>query len=316
MRIMFRLFVNSEQLGDMDQLDAMRVFVRVAELASFTQAADGLGLPKATVSAAVQRLEAQLGTRLLQRTTRKVQLTQDGLLYLERSRDLLLDVDELHTLFTRDQAELSGRLRVDMSSGIAKRIVIPQLPAFLSKHPRLELELSSTDRRVDLVREGFDCVVRVGAVLDTSLIERPLGAFELINCISRGYAERHGLPQSLDDLKHHQLVHYVPTLGGKSAGFEYVVDGKEKAMPMSGVITVNSADAYQAACLAGLGLIQAPWMGVQHLLASGELVEVLPQYRAAPLPVSLLYVNRRQQPKRVRVFMDWLTEVMRPHCAG
>jgi DNA-binding transcriptional LysR family regulator len=158
----------------MNRLDAMQIFARVAELASFTRAAESLGLPKASASNAVQQLESALGARLLHRTTRKVQLTQDGQAFYERSKDLLADMDELQSMFQQGEQALRGRLRVDMPSGIARAYIVPRLPKFLQAHPQIELELSSTDRRVDLVREGFDCVVRVGALGDANLIARPL----------------------------------------------------------------------------------------------------------------------------------------------
>jgi DNA-binding transcriptional LysR family regulator len=297
----------------MNPLEAMQIYRRVAELASFTQAADSLGLPKASISTAVQQLEAMLGTRLLHRTTRKVQMTQDGKTFYERSTDLLADFDELRTLFQQGQSALTGRLRVDMSSGIAKHIVLPRLPEFLRMHPGLEVELSSTDRRVDLVREGFDCVVRVGTLVDSTLVARTLGSYRVINAVSRGYVAEHGLPQGLEDLHRHRLVHYVPTLGAKSSGFEYVDDGgTERFVAMTGALTVNNSDAYLAACLAGLGIIQAPDVGLGPYLRTGELVEVLPGHRAAPMPVSLLYAHRRHLPRRVQAFMNWMGEMMQP----
>lgn len=297
----------------MNKLDVMQIFVRVAELGSFTQAADSLGLPKASISMAVKQLESLLGTRLLHRTTRKVQLTQDGQAFYERSKDLLSDMDELQSMFQHGEAAISGRLRVDMSSGVARNIVIPQLPAFLEAHPRLELELSSTDRRVDIVREGFDCVLRVGMLSDSTLIARPLGRFHMVNCASPAYLKRHGVPRKLDDLAHHRLVHYASTLGTKPVGWEYFDGERYQTIDMAGVITVNSADAYQAACIAGLGMIQVPQTGVRHLIKEGKLVEVLPQYQAEPMPVSLLYANRRHLSKRVQVFMNWMAQIMQPH---
>lgn len=295
----------------MNQLDAMQVFVRVAELGSFTQAADSLGQPKASISTSVKQLESLLGTRLLHRTTRKVQMTQDGLAYYERSKDLLADMEELQTLFVRDDAEISGRLRVDMPSGLAKNIVIPQLPDFLQLHPRLELELSSTDRRVDLIREGFDCVIRVGTLVDSSLIARPLGFLGMVNCASPAYLHRYGVPQTLEDLAAHRLVHYVPTLGAKPGGFEYQDAELEQSIPMAGALAVNNTDAYQAACLAGLGIVQVPEIGVRDLIAQGRLVSLLESHVAAPMPVSLLYANRRHLSKRSQSFMDWIAGVMR-----
>ena len=297
----------------MNPIDTMQAFIHVAELASFTQAAQVMGLPKASVSAAVQRLEAQLGTRLLHRTTRRVQMTLDGQAYFERCRDLLADVEELQTMFLPAQEALRGRLRVDMSVGVARNLVIPALPQFLRAHPGLELELSSTDRRVDLVREGFDCVLRVGALADSGLVARPLGRYALINCVSPAYVAAYGLPRTLQDLGSHRLVQYLPVFGTKSSGFEHVDEaGQTCHLPMAGAVTVNSSEAYLQACLAGIGLIQVPEPAMRPLIAEGKLIEVLPRHRAAPMPVSLLYAHRRHLPKRVQVFMQWVEGLLKP----
>jgi len=296
-----------------NQIETMQIFIRVAELASFTAAAEALGLPKASASIAVQQLENQLGTRLLHRTTRKVQLTQDGQVFFERSLDLLADMEELQGLFRSEPAALRGRLRVDMPLSLAREVVLPRLPEFLAQHPELHVELSSTDRRVDLVREGFDCVVRVGVLGDSSLIARPLGHYRMINCVSAGYVAQHGTPRVLEDLASHQLVHYVPLLGARSQGFEYIDPAAPETtqhLQMPGAVTVNNSDAYLNACRAGLGIIQVPEAGMRPYLESGELVEILPQHRPAPMPVSLLYANRRHLPKRVQLFMTWITELM------
>ena len=296
----------------MNTLEAMQVFVRVAEQASFTRAAERLGLLKATVSVAVRELENSLGTRLLHRTTRKVQMTLDGQVYYERCKELLSEVDNLQTMFQQSGESLWGRLRVDMPSGIARLYVIPQLPQFLQAHPQIEFELSSTDRLVDPIQEGFDCVMRAGAPRDPQLIARPLGHLILINCASADYLRRRGTPQTLADLAEHDLIHYVSRLGSKSEGFEYPESGEYRTLAMSGPVVVNNSDAYNAACLAGLGLIQAPEVGVREHLARGALVEVLPRYRPEPMSLSLLYAHRRNLPKRVRVFMDWVAEILRP----
>ncbi|MDC8013558.1 LysR family transcriptional regulator [Tahibacter soli] len=299
----------------MNRLDAMQVFVRVAELASFTRAAESLGLPKASVSTAVQQLETALGARLLQRTTRRVEMSQDGRAFYERCKDLLADMDELQAMFQQGPRSLRGRLRVDMPSGVARYFVIPQLPTFLDEHPHLEIELSSTDRRVDLVREGFDCVLRIGMPAEPHLIARPLGRMRMANVASPAYLREYGTPQRIDDLASHRLIHYVPTLGAKPEGFEYPHGDGYANVPMAGALSVNNAEAYEAACLAGLGIIQAPEVGVRHLVLQGALVEVLPDFRAEPMPVVLLYANRRNLSKRVQVFMQWLGEVVRPYVA-
>ncbi len=294
----------------------MHIFTRVAELASFTQAADALGLPKASVSTAVQQLEAELGTRLLHRTTRKVQPTQDGQVFYERCKDLLADMDELQTMFQQQGTQnLRGRVRIDTSTGMARHAVLPKLPALLAQYPLLELEVSSTERRVDLVREGFDCVVRAGPVLDAGLVARPLGQLHLVNVASPAYLQAHGTPQTLADLANHQLVHYASTLGAKPTGFEFVEAGVARSLQMAGAVTVNNADAYTAACVSGLGLIQVPVVAVRGLLKTGQLVEVLPAHLAPPMPLNMLYANRRNLSKRVRVVMDWLAEVVGAHLA-
>ena len=298
----------------MSALHRMHIFTRVAELASFTQAADALGLPKASVSHAVQQLEAELGTRLLHRTTRKVQATQDGLAFYERCKDLLTDVDELQNMFQQQGSHnLRGRVRVDMSTGLARRVVIPRLPELLALHPLLEVEISSTERRVDLVREGFDCVLRSGGLLEPSLVARPLGAMRMVNCASPAYVQQYGMPGSVQDLPAHRLVHYASILGAKPDGFEYLEGGVLHTVAMPGAVTVNNAEAYSAACAAGLGIIQVPYLGVQDGLERGLLVEVLPQHRAPPMPVTLVYAHRRNLSTRVRVVMDWLATVAGPH---
>lgn len=297
----------------MNSVEAMQIYVRVAELSSFTQTAQSMGLPKANISTAVQQLESALGTRLLHRTTRRVHMTQDGQVFYERCKDLLADTEELLGLFRNDKTALQGRLRVDMPSAVARDVVLPRLPEFMATYPELAVELSSTDRRVDLVREGFDCVLRVGVLGNSSHIARPLGHYRMVNCASPGYCTNFGQPQHPGELANHRLIHYVSTLGTPDGGFEYQeADGTIAFVAMPGALTVNNSDAYYAACLAGLGIIQVPEAGVRMALDSGQLVELMPQYRAAPMPVSLVYANRRHQPRRVQVFMNWLEAIIRP----
>lgn len=294
----------------MNKLELLRTFVRVTEMSSFTLAGESLGLPRSTVSEHVQALEILVGTRLLQRTTRKVQATQDGLVLYERSKDLLSHMDEIEGLFRQDEASLVGRIRIDMPNILARRVVMPRLPEFMAQHPNLELEISSTDRRVDVLSEGFDCVVRVGAQPDQSVVARHLCDFTMVNCASPDYLRRYGMPERLEDLTQHRLVHYVGVLGSRSEGFVYEQEGTLHRVPMAGSVTVNSTDCYESACLGGFGLIQAPLTGMQPHLLSGELVAVLPQFNAPSMEVSLLYARQRHLPLRVRAFMDWLGQVI------
>lgn len=296
----------------MNKLELLRSFVRVTELSSFTQASEALGLPRSTVSEQVQALEELLGTRLLLRTTRKVQATPDGVVLYERSKDMLAQMDELEGLF-RSDSMLSGRLRVDMPTAVAHNIVLPRLNEFLSEHPGIDLEISSTDRRVDLVREGFDCVLRVGELPDTTLVARSLGDLPMVNCVGAGYAREHGVPQTLADLQQHRMIHYVLSFGANTTFFEYQEHDKTRTLAMSRSVTVNNVQAYEAACLGNLGIIQSPRMGMRKHLLKGDLVEILTDYRPAPMKISLLYAHRRHLPERCRVFMDWLQNLIAEH---
>ncbi|BAW25213.1 MULTISPECIES: LysR family transcriptional regulator [Pseudomonas] len=294
----------------MNKLELLRTFVRVSEVSSFTLAAESLRLPRSTVSEQVKALERLLGTQLFNRTTRRVQATQDGALLYERSKDLLSGMDEIESLFSADDAELAGRLRIDLPTMMARRVIIPALPQFLQRFPRLEVELSCTDRQVDLLREGFDCVMRIGALHDLDVVARPVGQLSMRNCASPAYLARYGVPQTPQELAGHQLVHYVRTLGARSAGFEYLQGGELQYQAMAGVVTVNNAEAYSAACLAGLGLIQVPAVGVAEHLQRGELVSLLEDWQAPAMPVSLLYARQRHVPRRVQAFMQWLAAVL------
>lgn len=296
-------------------LESVRVFVKVAELASFTRAAEQLAMPKARASQKVRALEASVGARLLHRTTRAVRLTPDGETFLVRAGRLLAEADELGALF-QTQAALRGRVRVDMPVGIARSIIIPRLPELLIAHPQLEIILSATDRLVDIVREGFDCVLRVGALGDSALHARRLGALRIVSYASPAYLRRYGTPRTLDELDGHYVVHYSPTLGADPPTFEYSDGGRIRERPMRCLVTVNNADAYEAACAAGLGIIQTPRLGKAAALAAGDLVEILPDHPAASMPVSLVHADGARAPRRARAVMSWIAQVLAPHLDG
>jgi DNA-binding transcriptional LysR family regulator len=293
-------------------IDVVRMFVKVAELASFTRAAGHLGLSKARVSTAVRALETDVGSRLLQRSTRAVRLTPDGEEFLGRARQLVADADELETMFQTPSA-LRGRVRVDMPLGLARSVFIPRLPELLAEHPQLEVQLSSTDRRVDVIREGFDCVLRAGKLEASGLIARRLGEMPMMNCASPDYVKKFGMPRTLDDLDAHLVVHYSIRFGTDAPGFEYRDGGSYRDHPMRSVVTVNSTDSYAAACIAGLGIIQSPRMALEPAVRAGTLVEVLPQYTAEPLVMSLVHAHGRSIPRHVRAVMAWMTEIVKQH---
>ena len=298
----------------MDRLDQYRVFAKVATMGSFIKAANAMGLPRATVSAAIQQLESRIGARLLHRTTRRVHLTADGTLLLERARSLLADADDIDQLFHSQQRQVSGRLDVDVPSRIASRLIVPALPGLLNRHPRLQVGLGSSDRSIDLVREGIDCAIRVGRLSDSSLAVRPIGQLALINCASPDYLRLHGMPRSVDELvQAHLSIGYASAAMGRVLPWEHVANGRTQAQAVLSQVIVNSAENYIACCLAGLGLIQIPRFDVQHLLDAGKLVEVMPDARAPSMEIAFVYPHRRQRTRRLAAFIDWFEELIRPH---
>jgi LysR family transcriptional regulator for bpeEF and oprC len=293
----------------LDRIDLFRTFTRVVECASFTRAADTLGLPRSSVSAAVIDLEARVGARLLHRTTRKVSPTQDGAAFYERCLRLIADVEETEGLFRQTSVGPSGRLRIDVPGRIGRLIIAPALPEFLARHPQLDIELRITDRAINLVEESVDCVLRVGPLGDSGLIARKIGDLPLINVASPDYLSKHGTPGAPDDLGEHLAVNYASPSTGRVEDWEWIEDGEVRMRPMRARVSVNSAEAYIACCLAGLGLIQIPAYDVKRHLDAGELVEVMPNHRAAPMPMTLLYPHRQHLSRRHQVFADWLDEL-------
>lgn len=297
--------------SNLDRIDLFRIFARVVECSSFTRAADTLGMPRSSVSAAVQELEARLGTRLLNRTTRTVSPTQDGNAFYERCVGLMADVEEAEALFRQSAARPSGKLRVDVPGRIGRLIVAPALPEFLDRFPDIQLDLGVTDRAVNLIEDNIDCALRVGPLRDSGLIARSLGELRLINVASPAYIERHGKPRSPDRLSEHWAINYASPSTGRVEEWEWIEGGVLKTLSMKSRVTVNSAEAYIACCLAGLGLIQIPAYDVKHHLASGRLVEVMPRHRAASMPMTLLYPHRQHLSRRLQVFADWLEVLLK-----
>jgi DNA-binding transcriptional LysR family regulator len=295
----------------MDRIELFRIFTRVVDSASFTRAANTLGLPRSSVSVAVQELESRVGARLLHRTTRRVALTRDGAAFYDRCVRLIDDVEEAETLFRRGADGPAGKVKIDMPGRIGRLIVAPALPAFLDAYPQIEVELGVTDRAVNLVEENVDGVLRVGPLADSAMIARPIGELALMNVASPAYLARHGTPAMPDDLVAHQVVKYASPTSGRVDDWEWREQGVVRTMPVQGRVTVNSAEAYIACALAGLGLIQIPAYDIRDHLDAGELVEVLPDHRAPPLPLTLLYPTRQQLSRRFQVFADWLEELLR-----
>jgi DNA-binding transcriptional LysR family regulator len=294
-------------------LSDLRIFCRVAELASFTKAAEQLSMAKGRVSTVVRSLEAEVGGRLLQRTTRSVRLTPDGEIFLERCKELLVESDQLQGMFRPIAGELRGRVRIDMPGLFAQELVMPKLPELLSAHPQLDLGISINDRRVDMVQEGVDCLVRLGPLPDSDLVARTIGMMRMCNLASPAYLRQYGVPRSLDDLAHHRIIHYASNLRNEDAVWRYNLNGAVRVVPMRSALAVNSGSFLQAACLNGVGIMQLTIPTNQRLIDSGELVEVLPEFSAPPIQVSLLLPHRRHIAPRVEAVLNWIIQVTRPH---
>jgi DNA-binding transcriptional LysR family regulator len=285
----------------------MKVFVRIYERASFTQAADDLNLPRATLTHTLNQFEAWLGTRLLERSTRKVRPTLDGEAYYQRCVQLLAELEEAELAF-RSVAP-KGHLRVDLHGTLARHYVIPALPQFMARYPDIELSISEADRQVDLISEGIDCVLRAGTLSDSTLIGKRVANLRQITCASPAYLRKYGEPQNLDDLKNHRAVNYVSRTTAKLFPFEFMVDGELREVAIDGAVSVFGAEIYAASAIAGLGLIQCPHYRMETQIAQGLIKDILIKTPPPPMPVSVLYPHNRHMSPRVRVFVDWLGEV-------
>ncbi|MEC7119644.1 MAG: LysR family transcriptional regulator [Pseudomonadota bacterium] len=298
-----------------DRLTQLQIFMKVAQLHSFQQAANQLGLPRATVSYAIQQLEQYFGVKLLQRTTRRVSITPDGERLLPECESLLLHFETLEQMIRPHGEDLQGLIKIDMPCRIAHQLVIPALPSLLQQHPMLQVHVSSSDHQTDIVQAGFDCLLRVGALANNRLIAKPIGQLAMINCVSPSYVQRYGQPYTLDQLTQHYMVHYSSTTTPYST-FDYQnpQDHSMHRLSMLYQISVNNTEAYISAALAGFGIIQVPRFDVQALLDSGQLIEILANTTSAPLPINLIYPSREYLPRRLSLIMQWLKDLIQPYC--
>ncbi|MBM0106621.1 LysR family transcriptional regulator [Steroidobacter sp. S1-65] len=293
----------------MDRIDVIRLFVRIVERASFSDAARDLQMPRASATRVIQELETHLGVRLLERTTRAVRPTDDGMRYYSRCTQLLADLDQLETVF--HETEPTGPVCADMQGTLARFFVIPALPEFRARYPGISLHLRESDRMVDLVTEGVDCVLRAGSLSDSSLVGRQVAASEQLTLASPGYLQRHGVPESPDDLFKHRMVGYAASHTGQPYALDFTIDGEVREFTLPHDVLVKGAEIYTASGVAGLGLIQVPRYRVQHQIRSGQLVSILEDYPPPKMPVSVLYPHNRHLAGRVRVFVDWLAALFR-----
>lgn len=299
----------------MNRLLALQAFTRVVELSGFTKAGDSLQLSKTTVSDLIQELEKHLGVRLLQRTTRRVTVTSEGAAFYERCAHILADLDEAEASVMEARVMPKGRLRVDMPSALAKTFIMPQLPEFLGRYPELRLELGMGLRPVELVEEGVDCVVRMGSQTDSSLIARRVGTMTSVCCASPAYLLRHGNPRTPEELSAHRCVNYISNRTGRILDWEFARDGQKIMLTLEGVLAVNDAEAYVAAGLNGFGIVKVANYVVRPYLDSGQLVPVLTDWTVEQYPISVMYPQNRHLSAKVRVFVDWISELIQSNPA-
>ena len=290
----------------MDRFEAMAVFVAVAEAGSLSAAARELGLSLTSVSRQLAALEDRLGTRLILRTTRRLALTEAGRLYREQARRILSEVEEAEQALTAHQSEPSGRLHVAAPTLIGRLKLAPLLPEVLARHPRLSIDLTLTDRPVDLVEDGIDLAIRIGRLPDSSLIVRRLGHIRMQVCAAPGYLARRGEPAAPEDLAGHDCVVFAAAPGPVSWPFQ--TPAGRVTVPVAARIRANDLDAAVAAALAGAGLVRAPSWQVADLLAAGRLKPVLTAYERPSTPVQALFLPSRLLSPKIRLFADVLAK--------
>lgn len=291
----------------MDKVKAMQTFVRIVEANSFTKAAETLDLPRASLTATMQNLEAFLGTQLLQRTTRRLSLTPDGAAYFAHCVAILQAIDASELAFRGpDSKRPQGKLRIDLPGAVGRNLVLPHIAQFHALYPDVELTISLTDRLVDMTQEGIDCALRVGQLLDSALIGRQVGSMRFITCAAPSYLAQYGTPAAIADLHGHRSILHFSGRTGRAFDWDFVVDDAVVKVAMQGPIAVNDADAYVCCALQGLGLAQAALYQVRAHLRSGALVEVLAPWPPTPMPISLLYPQGRMASPKVGAFAHWV----------
>ncbi|MBV8036270.1 LysR family transcriptional regulator [Roseateles sp.] len=302
----------------MDRLQAMQAYVRVVEAGTFTKAADSLDLPKATVTRLIQTLETHLRTKLLNRTTRRVTVTPDGAAYYERAMRLLGDLEELEGSMNQARMTPRGRIRIDVPGVVGREMIIPHLPDFYAKYPDIQIEMGVSDRPVDLIGDNVDCVIRGGELTDQSLVARRIGEFRFITCATPEYLRRHGMPAHPRELGEapHRMVGYFSARTGKIVGDSFRRGDEVVEVAGNHVLAVNDADAYLNAGLAHLGLVQVTCFMAGPLLKSGGLVRVLEDWDTDPVPVYVVYPPNRHLSSKLRVFVDWVVELIGREALG
>lgn len=300
----------------MEDLSAISAFVRVVEARSFAAAAPQLGISASGVSRAVSRLEAALGVRLLARSTRSLNLTEEGRAFYERCRRILADLAEATETIGDARDHPQGRLRVAASMSLGRALVLPHLPDFHRHYPDIQLEMMLGDRMPDMIEEGIDCALRVGELSDSSMVARRIGRFRLLTCASPAYLEKHGTPTRLEQLREHRRIGYVKPVHGVVPWHFQTPEGPTRIDVSSPSLALNDAESVIQAGVLGLGIIQTGYAVAASYLKWGKLVPLFEDMDAPGPDVWVVYPQRRHLSSRVRVFIDWVSEVFESQCVG
>lgn len=292
-----------------NMIEYLNIFVQVVEQGSFTRAADILQIHRPTVSKAIQQIEDDLGVKLIHRTTRKLSVKAEGEAFYHRARLVLSEVNDMMASFSPTLPP-RGRLRIDVPLALAHAILIPNLKHFQSLYPDIDVILVSSDKKTDLISEGVDCLVRLGELQDSSFISRRLGDIRMVTCAAPSYLQQYGRPETLADLDQHRAINFFSDHSRDVMEWKFTKDGKIVSLRPVGSMLVDNSDILLSCGLAGLGIIQATFNALAPHIASGALEEILTQYPSVSKPVSVLYPDRHYLSPKVRVFIDWFSEVL------
>ncbi len=284
----------------------MQLVAKLAQLGSFTKAAEAMSLSRPQATRALQELESSLGVRLFQRTTRSVRLTAEGEQFYSKVRVILGDINEATGMFGSPGKTFGGRLRIDIPAAFAQQRFMEALREFHRDHKGIEIVMGVTDRTVNLVAEGVDCALRLGELPDSALIARPIGKATMITCAAPSYLREYGEPLSVEDLSKHHGVRFLSGQSNRALAWQFMLDGKERSFTVKASITVNESTSYVQCGIAGFGILQAPGITLDKHLASGALVEILRPFRPKPRPVTILYPSQSHLSPAVDVFVHWL----------
>ena len=296
-----------------NKLQAMQVFVRVVETGAMTRAADSLGMPKATATTLIQQLEAALGVKLLNRTTRSVGVTTDGAAYYPRCVAILAQVKETEESLTQRHATPVGRLRVEVPTLMARLVIVPALSDFFARYPDIDLQLGCSERRSDLIEEGIDCAVWSGELEDSTLIARRVGLLYFGTCASPAYLAAHGVPHHPDQLSAHRCINHFSPRTGKTFDWVFAKNAERIQSVLRGQVALDDENSYLAAAESGLGIARIPAFVLKEAMERGSLDLVLGDWVPEPVPLNVVYPQNRHLSGKTRVFVDWVAELFSEH---